>query len=128
MNQPLKLWPDLAYAVLCGFPPQKLRNTVSLLGVANEIVAPRLPYHKDLYLVVAWDGGLGSFALDLEGRDEDGKPVFRTAPFDVAMYLEGRTQQTMPLQFDFSAYGLITIEGFLDGESSFKTRLRVVPT
>ena len=120
----LKIRPDLWYGLICALPPQEYRDVVSLIGVANELVAPEFPYSKDLYIVVAWQQGFGTFQFHMRITDEDGNVLGETDPFPVVMELLGN-QLTLPYKFIVHTTGTYLFEGFLDGEATFKTILRI---
>ena len=125
LTEPLKLQPDLWYAVLCGYPPTKLRGVLSLVGVFNEVIARQFPYTKALYLVVAWQRGVGRFKFRWQMASEDGQLLHRSEIAEIEMYPEG-TQFTEPLTITFAGPGGYLVEGFLDDEDAFKTTFRVI--
>ena len=123
-EEPLKVRPYLWYAVLCGLPPTDYRGVLSLNAVVNELVASRLPYSKDFFIVVAWQRGIGTFQFRWQVSDEDGGVLGRSEPVPVVMELRGN-QLTLPNTLTVHKLGLYLFEGFLDGDVTFKTTLNV---
>ena len=123
MEQPLRIPPDLSYAVLCAFPPSDALGAHSLIGILNEIVAPELPYAKQVYLVVAWQRGMGTFRFQYRITDQDGALVAESQPDLIAMEQDGN-EMTYPSKIHFSRPGLYLIEGFLDDDRCFRITLR----
>jgi hypothetical protein len=116
----------LWFAVLCAFPPTKYRGVLSLIGVVNELIAPKFPYSKSVHLVIAWQRGMGTFQFDWRIVNQDGDIIVEIEPIPITMYPEGN-QHTAPFTLTVRKLGLYLFEGFLDGDDAFKTTLRVVP-
>lgn len=98
----------------------------NILDICDELVTDALPYKIQLYLVVGWQRGLGAFDFALRVRDDDGKIVVDDKPEKIVASPNGTTNEVFPITFEFKSYGTFLIEGLLDGEPNFTTRLRLV--
>lgn len=123
---PLKARPSLSYAVLCGLPPQDYKATTNLLAIANEILADRFPYTKQLYLVAGWQRGIGVFEFAFRISDEDGSVLAESPRSQIPMTSEGTDDLVQPLTLKFGRPGFYLVEGFLDGKETFKITFRVL--
>lgn len=94
------------------------------MGVVNELCAPGFPHSKEMFLVVAWQRGLGTFQFYWQLSDEDGAALLRSEPVSVVMDPVGN-ELTLPYALTVRAPGLYLVEGFVDGEITFKTTFRV---
>ncbi len=124
MTEPLKIRPDPWYAVICGFPPSDYLGIRSLIGVANELAAPAFPHTRNMYLVIGWQRGLGTFQFYFRISDQDGTALLQSQPTAIAMELRGN-ELTMPYTVTVNGPGLYLVEGFLDDELTFRTTLEV---
>lgn len=125
-NKPLKIRPDLVYAVICSEKPQHRFLTMDLIGILEEIRLRRVPDKKTVYLILGWQRGIGKFELDIHLTTEDGTVI--GSQHEVVELEPIGSIFTIPLDLRFTekSFGAWLIEGFLDKDSAFRTRLMVV--
>lgn len=125
MTELLKIRPVLWYALICALAPTEYKGGIFLNGVVNELVAPEFPYSKHLFIVIGWQRGLGPFDFYWRLVDEDNKPLGQCEPLRVTFSADKSYQLTMQYTLTANGCGYYLFDGFLDGEKTFTTILRV---
>jgi hypothetical protein len=125
--EPLKIYPDFVYVLLCGLRPQRVGSgSTNYRFVFTDIVAEEMPFEAKFYMIAGWQRGNGTFGYSYVLRSADGDVLAQDGPYPVEMNADSNREEEIEVNATITNWGTYLIEGFLDDERSFRTRLRIV--
>ena len=121
--------PSLNFTLICDDVRQEMGGKLSLMGLFENIYAPKFPaVHPRIAVLTEWSGGQGEFGIKMRILAPDGKTVIRET--NSKMTLNGVNYKhrdvSLHLNVEFKTPGTCWVENYLDDELINSIPLNIV--